>query len=144
MPQSSILMHPFRMFPLFQKCCNPRLEATNGVKNVVHHPCPSRIVSRLTLTFIRHPTLINGNLIKQKKISFLFWIKFQQFHIFSAYSKFECIITCLSICTFFIVIVLNIFVCSYCCKLFAIFFFTYFLKWFIVYLVFYPVLMLHV
>ena len=39
---------------------------------VYHHPCPSRIASRLTLTFIRHLTLINSNLIKQKKLVFSF------------------------------------------------------------------------
>ena len=38
------------------------------LKSVVyHHPCPSRIASRLTLTFIKHLTLINTNLIQQKK-----------------------------------------------------------------------------
>ena len=46
------------------------------------------------------------------------------------------------ICLFFIVRILNIFVCSYCCKLFVINIFTDFHKWCIVYLVFYPVLML--
>ena len=30
---------------------------------VYQHPCPSNIASRLTLTFIRHMTLINTNLI---------------------------------------------------------------------------------
>ena len=30
---------------------------------VYHHPCPSRIASSLTLTFIKHLTLINTNLI---------------------------------------------------------------------------------
>ena len=36
------------------------------VNSVAYHPCPSRLVSRLTLIFIRHLTLINNNLIKQK------------------------------------------------------------------------------
>ena len=39
---------------------------------VYHHPCSSRIASRLTLTFIRHLILINTNLIQQKKNSRLF------------------------------------------------------------------------
>ena len=60
----------------------------------------------------------------QKKL--VFWIKFKQIPVYNYI-----------ICTFFIVIGLNSFVCSYCCKLFVIFFFTYFLKWCIAYLVFY-------
>ena len=48
------------------------------------------------------------------------------------------------LCTFFIAIILNFFVCCYCCKLFVINYVTLLLKWCIVYLVFYPVLMLHV
>ena len=42
------------------------------VNSVVYHPCPSRLASRLTKTFIRHLTLINSNLIKQKKLVFSF------------------------------------------------------------------------
>ena len=38
------------------------------VNSVVYHPFPSRLASRVTLTFIRHLTLINSNLIKQKKL----------------------------------------------------------------------------
>ena len=34
------------------------------LNSVVYQPCPSRIASRLTLTFIRHLTVINSNLIK--------------------------------------------------------------------------------
>ena len=62
-PQSSISMHPFLMFPLFQKYLNPQ----QMVNSVVYHPCPSRVAPRITLTFIRYLTLININLIKQKK-----------------------------------------------------------------------------
>ena len=40
------------------------------VNSVVYHPCPSRLASRLTLTFIGDLTLINSNLIKQKKLVF--------------------------------------------------------------------------
>ena len=57
------------------------------VSRVVYHFCPSRLASRLTLTFVRRLTLINSNLIKQEKISFLFRIKLKQFHDFSAWSK---------------------------------------------------------
>ena len=67
----------------------PRLEPKNG-KQYCYHPCTSRLASRLTLTFIRHLTLINSNLIKLKK-SLLFRIKFEQFHIFSAHSKLQCV-----------------------------------------------------
>ena len=42
------------------------------VNSVVYHPCSSRLATRLTLTFIRLPTLINSNLIKQKKLAFSF------------------------------------------------------------------------
>ena len=46
------------------------------------------------LTFIRHLTLINNNLIKQKtKKSLLFRIKFKQFRSLSAYSKLQCVFT---------------------------------------------------
>ena len=31
-PQSSIVMHPFLMFHIFQKCLDPRLEPINGFK----------------------------------------------------------------------------------------------------------------
>ena len=34
---------------------------------VYHHTCPSRITSRLTLTFVKHLTLINTNMIYQQK-----------------------------------------------------------------------------
>ena len=53
--------------------------------NVVCHPCPSRLASRLTLILIRHLILINSNLIKEKKISLHSWITFKQFCTFSAY-----------------------------------------------------------
>ena len=42
------------------------------VNSVIYHPCPRRLASGLTLTFIRHLTLINGNLIKQKILAFSF------------------------------------------------------------------------
>ena len=53
------------------------------INSIAYHPCPSRLASRLTLTFIRHLTLINSNLI-QKKISLFFSMRFKQFHIFIA------------------------------------------------------------
>ena len=62
----------------FKNISNPRLEPTNGINSVVYNPCPSRLASRVTLTFIRHLTLINNNFIKQKIISFLFLINFKQ------------------------------------------------------------------
>ena len=81
----SISTHPFLMFPFFfQKCLNPQV-------SVVYHPCLLRLASRLTLTFIRHLTLINSNLIKHSKISLLFRARFKQFHVFTAYSKLQCV-----------------------------------------------------
>ena len=86
----------FSDVPSFSKMSQPQSLNQPMVLNsvVCHQSCPSRIVSRVTLTFVSHVTLINTNLIEQKKKnSLLFWIKFKQFHIFSAYSKFQCIIT---------------------------------------------------
>ena len=111
----------FSNVPSFSKIPQPPGQNQQMVLNsVAYHPCPSRIVSRLRLTFIRHLTLINSNLIKPKKNCSSFLNKV------SAISYFYCIqqIPVYNyICTFFIVIVLNIFVCSYCCKLFVIIFF---------------------
>ena len=61
-PQFSIVTHPFLMFHLFQKCLNTQVRTKKWyILNSVdyHHPCLSRIASRLTLTFIRHLTLTN-------------------------------------------------------------------------------------
>ena len=58
----------FSDVPSFSKMSQPPGYNQQMVLNsVVYHHCPSRIASRLTLTFIRHLTLINSNLIKQKK-----------------------------------------------------------------------------
>ena len=82
----------FSDVPSFSKMSQPPGQNQQMVLNsVVYHPCPSRIASRLTLTFIRHLTLINSNLIKQKKISLLLRINSKQFHTFSAYSKLQCV-----------------------------------------------------
>ena len=79
----------------FKNISTPRLEPTNGVKQCCLPSLSFKISLNIyqTLTFIRHLTLINSNLMKQKKISLLFWIKFKQFNIFSAYSKFQCVFT---------------------------------------------------
>ena len=79
----------------FKNISTPRLEPTNGVKQCCLPSLPFKISLNIyqTLTFIRHLTLINSNLMKQKKMSLLFWIKFKQFNIFSAYSKFQCVFT---------------------------------------------------
>ena len=63
----------FSDVPSFSKISQPPGQNQQMVLNsvVYHHPCPSRIASRLTLTFIRHLTLINSNLIKQKNQSSL-------------------------------------------------------------------------
>ena len=82
----------FSDVPSFSKISQPPGQNQQMVYNVIYYPCPSRLASRLTLTFIRHLASINSNLIKpKKKNSFLFWIKFKQFHTFSAYSKFQCV-----------------------------------------------------
>ena len=64
----------FSDVPSFSKISQPPGQSQQIVLNsvVYHHPCPSRIASRLTLTFIRHLTLINSNLIKQKKLALSF------------------------------------------------------------------------
>ena len=69
----------------FSKISQPPGYNQQMVNSVVYHPCPSTLASRLTLTFIRHLTLINSNLIQQKK--------FKQFYTFSAYSKLPCVFT---------------------------------------------------
>ena len=117
MPQSSISTHPFSDVPCFSKTTQPPGYNQQMVNSFVYHPCLSRLGSRLTLTFIRHLTLISSNLIKQKKIGLLFRIKFKQFYTFSAYSKLQCVFT---LYVRFSLIILNIFVCRYCCKFFVI------------------------
>ena len=59
----------FSDVPSFSKMSQPQGLNQQMVLNsvVYHHPCPSRIASRLTLTFIRHLTLINTNLIWQQQ-----------------------------------------------------------------------------
>ena len=42
------------------------------VNSVVYPSCPPRLASRLTLTFIRHITLINNRLIMQNKLTISF------------------------------------------------------------------------
>ena len=56
----------------FSKISQPPGLNQQMVNSVVYHPCPSRLASRLTKTFIRHLTLINNNLLKQKKLVFSF------------------------------------------------------------------------
>ena len=108
----------FSDVPSFSKMSQPPGQNQQMVLNsvVYHHPCPSRIASRLTVTFIRHLTLINTNLIQQKKqSSLLFKVEaIPYFQCIQQIPVYNCII-----CTFVIVIVLNIFVCRYCCKLFV-------------------------
>ena len=48
----------------FSKISQPPAKNQQMVNSVVYHPCPSRLASRPTLTFIRRLTLINSNLIK--------------------------------------------------------------------------------
>ena len=89
----------------FKNISTSRLEPTNG-KQCCLPPLTFKIsLKAIKLTFIRHLTLINRNLLKQKiiiiimiiiiiiiiKNSLLCWIKFKQFHTFSAYSKLSCI-----------------------------------------------------
>ena len=63
----------FSDVPSFSKRSQPPGQNQQMVLNsAVYQRCPSIIDSRPTLTFIRHLTLINSNLIKQKKISLLF------------------------------------------------------------------------
>ena len=58
----------FSDVPSFSKMFQPPGENQQMVLNsIFYHPCPSRLASRLRLTFIRHLTLINSNLIKQNK-----------------------------------------------------------------------------
>ena len=60
----------FSDVPSFSKMSQPPGQNQQMVLNsvVYHHPCPSRTASTLTLTFISHLTLINTNLIQQKKV----------------------------------------------------------------------------
>ena len=83
----------FSDVPSFSKISQPPGLNQQMVNSVVYDPCPLGLSSRLTLTVARHLTLTNSNLIKQNKISFLFRIKFKQFHIFSAYNKLQCVFT---------------------------------------------------
>ena len=65
----------FSDVPSFSKMSQPPGQNQQMALNSVvlpPHPCPSRIASRLTLIFIRHLTLINSNLIEQKKSGFSF------------------------------------------------------------------------
>ena len=63
----------FSDVPSFSKISQPPGWNQQMVLNsAVYHTCPSRLASRLTLAFIKHQTLINSNLIKQKKIVFSF------------------------------------------------------------------------
>ena len=80
----------FSDVPSFSKISQPPGQIQQMVNSVVCRPCPSRLASRITLTFIRHLPLVNSNLIEQK-ISLLFGIKSKQFHTFSAYSKWQCV-----------------------------------------------------
>ena len=109
---------------------------------------------RILLTFIRHLTLIKSNLIKQKKKKkekkkrkniLLIWVKFEQFHTFSAYSKLQCVFTYMYIFHFFTFYVsdLNILRVVTVVNFTVVKFFSYFLEKCIVYFVLYPVLMLH-
>ena len=49
--------------PSFSKISQPLGQKQQMVNSVVYHPCLLRLTSRLALTFIRHLTLINSNLI---------------------------------------------------------------------------------
>ena len=60
------------VFSLFFKNISNQGQNLQMVNSVVYHPCPYRLASRLTLIFIRHLTLINSKLIKQKKLAFSF------------------------------------------------------------------------
>ena len=109
----------FSDVPSFSKMSQPPGQNQQMILNsvVYHHRCPSRIASRLKLTFIRDLTLINTNLIQQiKQLSLSNKVQ--------AIPYFQCIEQILVynyiICTFLTVIVLNILMCSYCCKLFVI------------------------
>ena len=68
----------------FKNISTPRLEPTNGIKQCCLPPLSFKISLNIyeTLTFVRHLTLINRSLIKQKKV-----------YIFSAYSKVQCLFT---------------------------------------------------
>ena len=104
----------FSDVPSFSKMSQPPGQNQQMVLNsvVYHHPCPSRIASRLTLTFIRHLTLINSNLIKQKqKKMAIFLVLITNC---SVYLHFMYIFHCNDF---------EYFVCSYCCKLFVTKFF---------------------
>ena len=57
----------FSYVPSFSKISQHPGQNHQIVNGVFYHPCPSILASRLTLTFIKQLTLINSNLIKQKK-----------------------------------------------------------------------------
>ena len=57
----------FSDVPSFSQMSQPPGSNQQMINSVVYHPCPSRLASRLTLTFVRYLTLINRNLIKEKK-----------------------------------------------------------------------------
>ena len=89
------------------------------------------------LTFIRHLTLIEKNLIKQKNISLLFRIKFKQFHILVHLANCSVYLHYLYIfhCNDFERICVYLLLQTVCRKIF----FIYFLQWCIVYFALYPV-----
>ena len=91
------------------------------VNSVVYHLCSSRLALGLTLTFIRHLTLTNSNLIKYKKLVSSFKQSLNNSILLVHIAN--CSVCIYIMCTFFIVMILNISVCSYCCKLFIINFF---------------------
>ena len=63
----------FSDVPSFSKMSQPPGQNQQmALNSTVYHPCSSRLASRLTLTFIRHLTLIKSNLSKQKKLVFSF------------------------------------------------------------------------
>ena len=104
----------FSGVPSLSKISQPPGQNQQMVNSVVYLPCHLRLASGLTLTFIRHLTLINRNLIKERNLSSLS-------NKVSTIPYFWCIqqipVCIYFIFTFFIVIILNIFVCSHCCKL---------------------------
>ena len=74
-----IVTHPFLMFHLFQKCFNLQVI-----------PPPLFFKNSLNANInIYWTSDLNKYQLDLAKKSRLFWIKFKQFHIFSAYSKFH-------------------------------------------------------
>ena len=98
----------------FKDISTSRLEPTNG-KPCCLSPLTFKISFKPQLTFTRHLTLMNSNLIKQKNYPF-FWIKLKHFHTFSVYLYYMYIFHCNNF---------EHFVCSYSCKLFVIKFFLF-------------------